>query len=503
MSVKNFKAQVSENPKIQYLIVFVFALAVYSVSCAPTILWQDSGLFIYRIWHHDFQGPLGLALAHPVYILIGILLKYVQIGEFAARINLISSIFGAVTIANVFLLSKFLFQKSKPAIIAATALTFSWTFWFHSAVAEVYTLYSAQMTGVLILLFLYIKNREIKFLYSAALLNGLAVANHMWGTFTLACLGIYWLYLLKNKDIKPKQFLILIVLWVIGCLPYEILIIRELIQGTAFLEVMYSTFFGSHWDASVTNPSFTLKIVLENFIFIALNFPSPLIILIFAGLYFFIKSDIPKAFKSITLILFLLFFAFAFRYKVPDRHAFFLPAYVIASVFLACGVNWLLNKTQKKYIFTILFMFAILPTIVYTLTPYLAKKVYPVLGKRRQRPYRDEYVYFLQPWKTCYYGAERFATEALNSVEKDAAIYCDFTSVHTLYYVQEVKKIRQDVKILTSYGIREKLTEEKAENLVKNSNLYVFTPVEGYCPDFLLENYEFVKKGVLYKVVRK
>jgi hypothetical protein len=65
-----------------YFIVFLIVFAGYVLTCAPGALWQDSGMFHYRISQQDLEGKMGLALAHPLYILIGIAAKYVPIGEF-------------------------------------------------------------------------------------------------------------------------------------------------------------------------------------------------------------------------------------------------------------------------------------------------------------------------------------------------------------------------------------------------------------------------------------
>ena len=41
---------------------------LYVLTCAPGPLWQDSGLFQYRIWHNDIEGKLGLAFGTSVCI---------------------------------------------------------------------------------------------------------------------------------------------------------------------------------------------------------------------------------------------------------------------------------------------------------------------------------------------------------------------------------------------------------------------------------------------------
>ena len=67
----------------------------------------------------------------------------------------------------------------------------------------------------------------------------------------------------------------------------------------------------------------------------------------------------------------------------------------------------------------------------------------------REIPYRDEYKWFLQPWLTGYHGAEQFADAVFETVEPNAIVYADNTTVYPLLYEQEVKGRRPDVKIVS------------------------------------------------------
>jgi hypothetical protein len=44
-------------------------------------------------------------------------------------------------------------------------------------------------------------------------------------------------------------------------------------------------------------------------------------------------------------------------------------------------------------------------------------------------------------------------------------------------------------------------TEDTVEQLLKTSTIYVTSPLKGYCPQFLLQRYDFEQNGVLWKVV--
>lgn len=236
---------------LSYLMVLSGGLLLYGFTCAPTVLWHDSGLFAYRIWHNDIEGDIGLALAHPLYIVIGILVKKISIGDLAYRINLISAVFGAVTVANVFLLVRLWCGRNLAAVLASATLAFSWTFWQHAVMAEVYTLYTAQFSCGLILLLQYLRSKRIVYLYLLGLCNGLAIANHLWGLLSLACYAVLAMLLLKRKEIRLKHILGIIVLWFLGVSLYGYLVVKNMIVSGDVMGTLSSALFGTLWQGSV------------------------------------------------------------------------------------------------------------------------------------------------------------------------------------------------------------------------------------------------------------
>ncbi len=489
-----------------YLVVLVGAGVFYIVSCAPTILWQDSALFVYRIWHNDIEGNLGLALAHPLYVMIGILVKNIPIGQLAYRVNLISAVFGALTVANLFLLVRLWLGRAIPALIAAITLAVSWTFWQQAVISETYTLYTALMLGELIVLLQYTKTKQIIYLYLLGLLNGLALANHLWAMFGFGCYFVLVVFLLARKQISLKHFGVVVLLWIIGALPYEYIVVKNMILSGDVRATLASALFGISWQGRVLNSSVTFKIVIENIIFILLNYPTPNLVLFFVGIGVFRKMAPSRSFGNIVLALMLLYFVFAFRYTVPDRYVFFVPFYCLAAALIGLGADIFLGRFRQSWLVFLVVIFSLLPIGVYFVTPEIGRRMYKSLGQRRQRPYRDEYTYFLQPWKSGYRGAERFANEALDIVEEDAIIYADTTTVHTLLYAQEVEGKRSDVKIVSTYDSSEGAAvfdKDTVGQLMRSSALYVVSPVKGYCPGFLLDGYDFSRAGVLWRVVEK
>ena len=495
-----------KDAAIWYLVVLIAAGSLYAFTCAPGVLWQDSGLVVYRIWHNDLEGGLGLAVAHPLYIMVGIAVKYIPLGELAWRINLVSAVFGAVAIANLFLLLYLWIGRVLPAVIGAVTLGIGWTFWWHAVVAEVYTLFAAQLFGELIMLFMYMRTKRRRYLYLLGFLNGLTIANHMWGIFGFVSYAVFLVILFVRKQVKFKSLGIIGLLWIIGALPYEYLIIKNIISSGQIVDTLMSAAFANMWRDNVLNTSISLKIVLENIVFILLNFPTPNFLLFLLGLWILWKVSPNRSFANIIFAMLVMHFVFAFRYTVVDRHAFFLPFYCLAAAIIGVGADYALNRLNRRIAVYMILVFSLLPISIYFITPAIARQFYKPLGQKRQRVYRDEYEYFLMPWKRGCRGAERFADEALAQVEKNAIIYAYATDVHVLLYAQEVKGKRKDVRIVSCYDSSKGapvFAEETIGRLMEGSAVYVVSVDKKTCPGFVLDRYDFIRAGVLYRVVEK
>jgi len=489
-----------------YVAVLCGVLALYTISCAPGSLWQDSGLIQYRIWHSDIEGPFGLATSHPLFYILAIGVKYLPLGEFAHRVNMVSAIAAAVAVANMFLLVRLWLGRNFPAVIAAMTLAISHTFWRHASIIETYTLWTALFLAELIVLLQYTRTKRVGYLYWLGLFNGLAIAVHMLASIPLLCYFVFIAVLLVKKNIRIRNLAVIIMLWFLGALPYEYLIITNIVRTGDVAGTLASAVFGNRWQGAVLNTSLSMRIVKENLLYVLLNFPTPNILLFFAGCIGLFKLSLKRNFRNVLLGLFILFFVFAFRYTVPDRYAFFIPFYCMVSIFVGLGTYLLLEWINNKVVISLALLFGMLPVGVYAVAPSLAKESRLDIGTRNEVPYRDDYKYFLQPWKTVYNGAGKFADEALGIVDSNAVVYADVTTVGPLLYAQEVEGKRPDVKIVSG-TVNSKdspeFNEQTIEKLMQDRSVYVVSPVIGYCPAFVLDNYELEQVDVLWRVVSR
>ncbi|HPD46901.1 MAG TPA: DUF2723 domain-containing protein [Anaerohalosphaeraceae bacterium] len=488
----------------EYAGVLAAALALYAVSCAPGALWQDSGMIQYRVWHNDIEGKLGLALAHPLYYIVAIGVKHFPVGSFLHRVNLISAAAGAIAVANLYLLMRLWLHKVWPAAVAAISLALSHTFWQHASIAETYTMYTAMLLGELVLLLRFVQTTRIGWLYGLAILNGLAVSVHMFAAIPLMCYLAFAVVLAVRKDIRLRQLVVCGVLWVIGAAAYEYLIIKHAIETADITGTLASAAFGYGYKTDVLNMALSWGIVKENVLYIMLNFPTPNVVLGAVGV-FALRRLAPRAsFGAVIMCVLVGFLAFAFRYTVVDRYSFFIPFYAVFALVLGCGAQYVMEKKKCSRLGTLVLLFALLPIPTYVAAPWVARKFYPQLGVKRETPYRDSYTYFLRPWQTGYRGPGQFADEVLESVPHGAVIWADTTVAFPLLAAQEIQQKRSDVEIVTtiaaSYGAAG-IDESRAAELAAQGLLYVVSPVEGYCPSWLLAGYDFVEAGKLWRVV--
>jgi hypothetical protein len=167
---------------------------------------------------------------------------------------------------------------------------------------------------------------------------------------------------------------------------------------------------------------------------------------------------------------------------VQDRYAFFIPFYCLACILFGIGFDLLIKLPNRKNIAYVVFILALLPIPVYIIAPVAAEKMQFKLPTRGDIPYRNDYRWFLQPWKTGYRGTERFADEVFSELESGAVVYADSTMVYPLLYAQQVKGKRADIRIISQSASSEGLpllVEKPLEAWLLEGEVFAVSPVGG------------------------
>ena len=487
---------------MDYGLVWAAFALIYGLCCAPGYLWQDSGLIQYRTLRGDFIGPFGLALSHPLYYGLAIAINKIFPSYFPHNVNLISSFAGAVAIANVYLLVRVWTNATLPALIAALSLGLTHTFWRNSCIAETYSLWIALFSFELLCLLFYTKTDNMRCLYGLAIFNGLSISVHILSVIPLVCYIGMIAYYRVNRKISVKTAILILICWLLSAFPYLGLILYELIKSDDILGTIQSALFGSHWQHEVLNTSLSWHLIKTSILYCALNFPTLNILLPLIFLVKLIRGKTRRGlFANMLWVQMVLFFLFAIRYDVSDRYVFFVPFYLLFCLFIGAGAQILWESVQQKRLGFLALAFTFTPLVAYTLIPRAAQDAQVRLGTRADVPYRNDFTYFLQPWKTGYHGAERFAREALAISEPNSLICADMTTVSPLILMQQYEGVRPDVKIANPVlGLNiDWQAENQVDKILKQTSVYVVSRKPGYCPQPLL-HYPMVRQGVLWRI---
>jgi tetratricopeptide (TPR) repeat protein len=158
------------------------ALLVYVRTLAPSIPTGDSGELIVVSRVLGVAHPPG----YPLFTLLGHLFSLLPFGPVAYRVNLLSAVLGAASVAVAALLTHVVLSRrehrrsvlSTAAAVAGLGLAFSIAFWSYAVVAEVFTL-NSLFAGLVILALVKWQRAPHRtgWLYLFGFVAGLAATN--------------------------------------------------------------------------------------------------------------------------------------------------------------------------------------------------------------------------------------------------------------------------------------------------------------------------------------
>jgi hypothetical protein len=308
-------------------------------------------------------ATLGLtrATGYPLYILTGHLWSYLPVGDVGYRLNLFSAFNGAITIALTERILRKM-QVNRWAIFGALGLlAFSLYFWTLSLVAEVYTLQTALMAGIILLLVRWTEKPTPYRLSAAAFLFGLSLGNH--AATVLLMPGCIW-YLLTTdlRRVISRDALVLSVLGLFAGVSVYIYIPVRFAAEPAFN-------YAGHYDAKgIFHPLNLLTLkgfwalisgerfagwmfayqgsdVLDEIIgFWAHIWRTFMGIGIGAGMLgatILVRRDLRLG--GMMLWMFFCHGIFFVNYRVPDKELMYLPTDLIWVCWVAVGYGWMIS----------------------------------------------------------------------------------------------------------------------------------------------------------------
>jgi len=490
-------------------VVFLCAFGLYLGTAQREISWQDSGMFQWRILTADYTGALGLALAHPLYILVAQLLRLLPVENPAWPINAFSGLGMAVALANFSCLARALTRSVWIALAVTGMVMFCHAAWWLSTVAEVYTWVVAGLTTELLLLIRLNRVPATRHITLLALVSGLGWSLHNLALLPVPVYIATHLLMVRRGQLPPASIAAAAIAFVAGSSLYLGLTAQVWLTTGQPATALASALFG-HYREAVLNIHtgagyWRINAALSGLSF--LNVLLPLAVVGWLNLTATVGRPTAVALSAITGIEGL----FWVRYPVPDQFTFILPTLVMVAVAAAVGLRVLVDRhgvwRSIAVAGTVLSIIGM--PIVYGMLPHIVDEGGRAAPRARTLPFRNELNYWIQPWKHHETSARQFAAAALTEASPDGIILADETSVYPLLLMQQR---RADAQHVTIQHQGEPLPSYDADPVgfvraTAGRTVFVVSPVAGYMPPGmtgLLKEATFALPpgGVLYRMER-
>ena len=482
--------------------VFAFFFLVYALGGQRGLSWQDSGEYQLRIFTGDYVWTQGIARAHPLYIALARGFMQILPRSLAAyAVTLTSGFSMSVALVLLFSLVRRLSGgRVLPALLASVALGFCHMPWWMSCMAEVYTLSLAFLMGELYAIF---RVRDSpRWLAAAFFLNGLHLAVHDFALLDLAVLAGYLLWL-AVRERRPSLLFLCAGVWIAGAVPV-LLQVADVCRAEGAVQAVKSLLFGAGYEAAVTGAGgIKRNLTAANFALASVSFANPVWLLAF--LRGKRRAETPPApsrpFRCALIALTAIHFLFWVRYFVSDQATFLLPTLGLLAVWTGIGAAHL-SKGSAYFL-----QLASLSALFSIFVPLVLSKALALYGfaapRVRALPFRNEFAYWLLPWKAGEDSCERFIRSVARQLGGGDLLFADTTPGAPLRAAQ-VRGRLPDVRIITPLDALSR--QETLAAMDAARRVYVVSPERGYAhPETILLNggYRFAKEGVLYRVIRK
>ena len=337
-------------------------LLVYLRTLAPTVFDLDSAELT--------LGAFSLGLVHapgyPVYLLLAHLFTYLPLADIGYRVNLLSALSGAATVALLARLAQRLTQHSLTGLVVGLTYGFCFYVWSLALVAEVYTLQSLFLAAILLLLWQWQESGQARWLLTAVALSGVAAANNpstiLWwpGLLILAWATPH------RKRLTIADCALEVGVFVLALSPVLYLPLRSAAQpdfvqvgrfdGTGAFHPLDLTQIGNLlWYLSgrqfaplllrYTAVEYGAQ-ALQFFYWLWAAFLGVGLPLGLGGAWILWKRQ--RAVAAGLFLTALPHALFFIGYRAVDKETMFLPVFLIWALLLGVGVEWILSRTPKR-----------------------------------------------------------------------------------------------------------------------------------------------------------
>jgi hypothetical protein len=335
--------------------VFVLVFVLYLRTLSPTVLYLQSPKLLDAVMLQMQVTVLGIAhpTGYPTYLMLTHLFTYLPVGDPAYRANLASAVYAALAVVAVYWAGLVLSRRVVASAAGALAFGLGAALWSQAVIAEVYTL-NALLVSVTIVILLHWRERQRdRYLLLSAFLVGLCLTNHLTSGLLLPG-GLLFVALVDWRKLVDIGLVLKGAgLFLLGLAPYLYLPIRAAMDPPFVAN--NPTNLGRFWyvisGGDLTGSSFSFgpqelpgrmifywQHLLDNVHFLV-------VMVALAGAVVVLSRD-----RAVGILLGFLFFGWLFyavENDIPDVDLYFIPTYLVLSLWAAAGFGALLAEVES------------------------------------------------------------------------------------------------------------------------------------------------------------
>lgn len=455
---------ISRSDIIIAFLVWLAAFALYVRTLAPSLLWGDMAEFQTLSYTLGMTHPSG----YMTHIMIGKLFTLIPIGNIAWRVNLMSAFFGALAVANVYLITRLHGGWRAAGISASALLALLEGFWWRALIAESYAPAAGFLSSVWLFVLLWDKTSKWQYLFIAGVLGGLSIGIH--STVVMTSASVMLVMILRART-KQAWLGAATGAWLGAALTLGAFFYLDHhdppsgIYNTVYrpaldlygltpdqfdtpLERLFAIFPAEHfWTYYFTAAPDEIRFRLGEYVSFFSDWAAALI---FAGMIALLARR--RWHEGLyPLISFLLVWGLGVTVEFSIYREFYVPAAVFVAVWLGAGasalldgVDWLARKIPSQGSLMRMLAVGVVSLGLVALPLYDAREDLRLAIEKGYTSFvqRDHIYPVFAPDK-----AVKDATKLLNKIPANAILFADWDKLYSYVYTAEIVIGRKDVSL--------------------------------------------------------
>ena len=335
--------------------IFTLVLFLYLKTLAPTVLYMQDPKLLDAVMLQMQVSVLGIThpTGYPTYMMFTHLFTYLPLGDPAYRVNLASAVYAALAVAAVYAAGLLLSRRVVAAASGALAFGLGTALWSQAVIAEVYTLNALLVSLTIVVLLLWREYQRDRYLLLSAFLVGLCLTNHLTSGLLLPASLLLVALVDWRKLVDVRLVLGGAGLFMLGLTPYLYLPIRAAMDppmdanNPTNLERFWYVVSGGNLTGSFFSfgPSELPGRMIFYFEHLLDNTHLLVAMVALTGAVILLLRD-----RAVGIFLGFLYFGwllYALENDIPDVDIYFIPTYLVLSLWAAAGFGTLLDETES------------------------------------------------------------------------------------------------------------------------------------------------------------